>query len=762
MPTTGSAYATRSQRFEERPPSFAWTVLRQELAFSRVRWQSAFKPALSVTLAIVLGYTFSWTGLSTAAIPPLLLSRQDVRYDLRQSLWTMAATAALGSFYYLSLNFSQGLWWFFLVLGGGLTVSGALSTLPNVGQAIGTAQIVTTSVLVTYFYVPNPPRQNLFLPTTVELLLGFGLALGVNNLLWPYSPRREWDERFERTWAECRRACARWFADVETPVGDGRLRRPNRLDRQLEAVLSLLHEKIKPTHEADPGPAVRAAAAVRLEEVVIRLQDLFRVGRGRWPGRDPAAFGRLGRALDARFSQLGRLLAGKQDGAAAAGAPPDAPPTGDAAKLVWPASSDGDGDEDDHDAEPTRRENLQRLCAGLDGSWATFRDLSRQSAAERVTRSDQTMAWTSPPRFADLRKLETASWRHGVRVALAALVSLGTWQALRLPAGGELLFLALLILQPDVGRSSRQAILCVSGVLLGLLFAFLSVAFVVKYVETIYGFGLCVFGALLFLSYLAGANARIAYAGFQGTISYVVLLVSSDRQSVSLEPLRERFVALTFGMVIALLIAYHLWPTWDVQKLFKTLADNFAVCARAWGEWRPWDRAAPRPEEGHGTFVQDFNRGWTQATQLHNLTEFEGGEGGPRFGYAGRLLTHEVALFEQLYLFGATWTEPAAAGASAGASPLPPGLAGRVREQMSALARRLGHPVELPPLPAPADGSRVPADGDEPPSADDRRGRVLRHRAAEIEQILTSLDRLTAVSAPVPTAVGTDGKRPTN
>ena len=150
--------------------------------------QSAARLTLGCTLALILAFLFIWTPVSNAMIPPLLLNRPDVRYDLRQSLFAIGSVALISMFYYWTLNYVQTPPWFFLVLGGGLVLHGALITLPNIGGSFSIGQVIPSSVLATYFYAPNLQRDP-FLPLAVELTLGFGMALAVNSLFWPSLPR---------------------------------------------------------------------------------------------------------------------------------------------------------------------------------------------------------------------------------------------------------------------------------------------------------------------------------------------------------------------------------------------------------------------------------------------------------------------------------------------------------------------------------------------------------------------------------------------
>lgn len=719
--TADHPFSTALQRLGERPASFSWASVRQEFAPSPTRVHSAVKLALGGTITLVLAYWFNWSSPANAMVPPLLLNRPDIRYDLRQSLVAGTSAAVMGSFYYWSLNFSQAPLWFALVLGGGLLCYGALTTLPGIGQSLSIGQVIPSLVLALYFYAPNA-REALYFPRTMELLLGFTVAIGVNGLLWPYSPRKEWDERFRRAWSECRQMTARWFAGEE-PIG-GKVHRPDSLDRQLEEALGLLGERIKPTDPADEGPAVRTAAVRRLEEIIFLLQDLRRLGLGSTPGID-SVLDRLGREIDGSFAKLEEVLAGKEP--VALGEPDKS--------LLDAAFPELPPEDEKAPGNLLRQADLRRLREILGGCPDIFRALARLPGAESVTRREQSLIYSAPFHLKDLRQLGVQSWQHGAKVALIVLSSFGLWQAFRWPGGPTVVASALIVTLTDLGRSARQAILRVLGLVLGLVCAFLCTALVVKYVETIFGYGLCVFLVLLVLGYLAGTSPRLAYIGFQGAVSFVLVFISDDQQSVSLLPLWTRFAGLTFGVFIATIILQNLWPVRKVKDLFAGLAENLAVCARAWSalfQGRPEEAAAAQED-----VIQQFNQGWAKSIVLTNGIEFEGGEGTPRYGYAGRLLTHETALFEQIRLCGMEWAELARD------STPPPAEVRAIQAKLQRLVRQLGHPVELP-APESNGGSGAPApDGQTPPGQ-----YPLEQRFGEIEQILGSLERLTMQPIP--------------
>jgi hypothetical protein len=481
-----------------------------------------------------------------------------------------------------------------------------------------------------------------------------------------------------------------------------------------------LLSKITPMDAADNGLELRALAASRVQEIIMLLQDLRRLSFNLAAQSSPTAFTSLSAALDRQFLSLEGILQesscgippmGKRSMKALVEAAAHSLPAGGATEMI--------------------KEDLRHLCVTLDACTDLFRTLAKLPCAERLTRRRQDLIWTPPFHWKMLLQLNASSFKQGVKIALVVLGCLGFWQAFRWPAGGSIIISALTVMMPNVGLASRQSILRIIGLLLGLLCAYLCTALVVTNVETIFGCGLCVFCALLALGYLSGANPRVNYIGFQAALTFIFVFALSDQQSIDLEPLRARFVALVAGVVIAGVIMQSLWPVRKVNSLFASLAGNFATCARAWSAFLSGgaELAANRKE-----LVSQFDNGLMVAGQLTTIVEFEGEEGSPRYGYAGRLLAHEIALFEQLHLFGLD-----RADAVDGDVAIP--QAERIRNLFMELARRLGHPVE--PSPRPPEERSHPAS--EPADARASHHDVLEGRSAEIERILASIDRLTSL-----------------
>jgi uncharacterized membrane protein YccC len=701
-----SPYSTDSQYFDEVSSSLGWVSVWEECVYTPTRLKTAFKMALGCTIVMVLGFTFNWDYVFLGMIPVVLFNRQDARFDLRQLLFAACITGCVGSVLYWSLNFSQDPIVFGLVLAAVTVPLGALMTIPVFGPCFLMGQIIPIVVLVLYFD-RLATAKNVFFAVTVVACLGLVTVLVVNYILWPYSPRQEWDERLRNLVRTYRDAYAHWF---RRPGNGGRVQRPNPLDRQVFALIELL-DTLKPVDPMDMGLKLRARAATRMQDIAIHLQDLRRASRNLEGRAISPAFAELGAIIDRQFTHLFDLLAGGRAGN----------PT---TRAALEAAAQAAGDSlSSREAGEMIRQDFQLLCTALEDCSEIFRAMGQLPAAEHLARRRQTLIWTPPFHWNLLLRLNRASFHHGIKNALIIGTCITFWQAFRWPAGASILISGLTVTLPSAGSATRQALLRVWGLLLGLVCAYACIALVVTRVDTIFEFGLYVFCFLMALGYLSTQSLRVGYVGFQAVITFVFILVFTNHQTIDLDPLRERFVALVTGAVLADVIILNLWPVRHVNGFFSSLAGNFATCARAWAAFR---RYGPDLESNYHALVAEFNQGLLSTGRLGLTVEFEGGEGSPRYGFGARLFIHEIALFEQMRLLMIERI-----GGCGGQLPAP--RADQISSHFGALARRLGQPVDVDFEPV----------GELPAGLAGTDG-ILDRRAREIEQILDSMDRLTS------------------
>ena len=715
----------------ERPGTFHWVTLRGELNPSAPRVRSALKLALAGTITLALVFQFDWPSPGTALLTVLLIGRPDSRLDFYEAMLAALASLVIGTIYYLMLNLVQDPPWFCLALCGVFTTLGALSVTPKVGKIVSYGLVTPAAVLVNRFYEPNQVGT-LFFPTTLQMLLGFTVALAVNSLLWPYSPRREWDEQCARTGRDCRRACVRWFAGGAQPP-----EATSWLDRFFRLNLDTL-SRIIPTDAGDPGLRVRAQASLWLEEVVACVQDLGsepRAGndevRRLWTNSVPGAIRRLGAALDAGFVGTGPGSSVSETSRqeleeALRALPEDSAVRGQGELLL---------------------ENLRGLEALLAGGGEFRAALARLQATERFTHRRQTLRWTPPVAGRDFLQVGPEQWKHGVQVALTVIAVFWLWQGLTWPNGSSVLTSALIVSLGTLGASARKLILRVLGVGFGVAFSLAATLFVVPHVQTFWGYGLLFFILLAGFSYVTAAGPRVAYIGFQGAVTFVLTFLESPVQSVDLDPLRQRAVAVVLGVLISSVIQQVVWPARRVNQLYGSIAQTFTGCARAWTALLHLPGEKEGASARRETFIAGFNQDFSRSLQLHDDVEFEGGEGSPRYPHAGAMLIQMQRLFRQMLLFSHQRECLPVAG------PADAALRRRLEsigESFRTLLPRFGQatPGAFPPWTRGGETRTAPLEPPpDPPrmSGVEARGHrvTLDERAGKIEAALAALDELT-------------------
>jgi hypothetical protein len=432
----------------------------------------------------------------------------------------------------------------------------------------------------------------------------------------------------------------------------------------------------------------------------------------------PQAFANLATEVDGIFLHLGELLANKRSRTPAFQGSLETAIETAADALPEPKVA------------PMIRQDFQLLRGTLEQCSDLFRAVGQLAAAEKLTGRRQNLIWTPPFHPKMLLQLNVASFHHGIKVALIVVGCMLFWQAFRWPAGVTILASGLTVSIPVAGLATRQTVLRIWGVLLGLACAYACIALVITRADSILGYGFFIFCFIFTLGCLSAQSFRVGYVGIQAVITFIFILVFTNQQTIDLEPLRARFVGLVAGVLVADVILLNLWPVRQVNALFTNLVNNFAICARAWSAFLRSGSAselqvAEQPQVAD--VVSEFNREWVKTGRLAASVEFEGGEGSPRYGFAARMFTHEIALIEQMRLLSAERI----AGFS---GRLSMSRAHSISQRFEALASRLGHPVafglEL--------AGTYPKGLAEPDEIPDR-------CALEVEQILNSMDRLTSL-----------------
>jgi uncharacterized membrane protein YccC len=175
-----------------------------------------------------------------------------------------------------------------------------------------------------------------------------------------------------------------------------------------------------------------------------------------------------------------------------------------------------------------------------------------------------------PPTAPGWRHLLGAQWPavlHGARSAIAVVVVLMVWMLIDLPEVTEMTITVAMVMSAPVvaggGLSTRQAVAQrslhrVMGCLLGGIVALACLALNV----TSFLWWLAMIGASVWVGTQVQAGKHgVGYVGTQAAFVFVVTLIQGPAPPNSIMPGVDRFVGITGGLAILLIVSLLLWPS---------------------------------------------------------------------------------------------------------------------------------------------------------------------------------------------------------
>jgi uncharacterized membrane protein YccC len=167
--------------------------------------------------------------------------------------------------------------------------------------------------------------------------------------------------------------------------------------------------------------------------------------------------------------------------------------------------------------------------------------------------------------------LDSAAFRHAVRLAAALGLAAVLSRALPVQQGYWIPLTVLMVLQPDYGATISRGLGRMAGTVLGAGISTAAVAALRPGPVSI------VLLAVLFAA-LTTAVLRVNYALFTANITVLIVLLVSLTGLPNPALVTDRLVDSGLGGLAALL-AYLLWPTWEVIRLRSVLAELLSVQA---------------------------------------------------------------------------------------------------------------------------------------------------------------------------------------
>lgn len=212
---------------------------------------------------------------------------------------------------------------------------------------------------------------------------------------------------------------------------------------------------------------------------------------------------------------------------------------------------------------------LRQVAAQIPGLFEQLRATSER-ATERGAFSLELFdldAWTLRPFAATLnqsRRVDPALVRFTARLAVLMILAIAVYVHWQIPRGYWLALTIVVVLQPDYGSTRQRAAQRIVGTLIGGVLASLllwlklpAAILLVAIAATIFAF-----------SYFLRKNYAIAVF----FITLMIVLLTEETGTVTLEFTLLRLIATAAGGAVAMLAALVFWPVWERQRFPAYLA----------------------------------------------------------------------------------------------------------------------------------------------------------------------------------------------
>ncbi len=157
----------------------------------------------------------------------------------------------------------------------------------------------------------------------------------------------------------------------------------------------------------------------------------------------------------------------------------------------------------------------------------------------------------------------SANLRLAIKTALAGCLAMYLAQLLRLPQGYWAAITAMIVMQANLGAAVRQSWVRFAATAVG---AAVSIPFVTFFGQNLGAFGVAVFVTVVLCTILhLDEGLRLAAV----TIAIIMLIPHAGHAWV---PAVDRFLEVSFGILIALLVAEFVWPSSAQEDLRRGLA----------------------------------------------------------------------------------------------------------------------------------------------------------------------------------------------
>jgi multidrug resistance protein MdtO len=130
------------------------------------------------------------------------------------------------------------------------------------------------------------------------------------------------------------------------------------------------------------------------------------------------------------------------------------------------------------------------------------------------------------------------------------------------------------------GETIHKLALRICGCLAGAVLGFLAILYVIPHLSSVGGLGVLVFLGVLPAAWVSAGDARIAYAGVQIGLAFLLTILNGFGPSVDMDAGRDRIIGILLGNLVVYLVFTGLWPRSAALDARERLAQALAGLAR--------------------------------------------------------------------------------------------------------------------------------------------------------------------------------------
>jgi multidrug resistance protein MdtO len=162
--------------------------------------------------------------------------------------------------------------------------------------------------------------------------------------------------------------------------------------------------------------------------------------------------------------------------------------------------------------------------------------------------------------------------RFALKVTLAAMTCYLIYTGLNWPGISTAFITCCFIALENTGATMRKGWLRLIGCIMGGLFGFLALVFLVPHMESVVSLILLVATGSALAGWVTAGTDRVSYAGLQAAFAFYLCIFQGFAPEVNFVTIRDRLVGIVLGITVSSIVFHYIWREHAVDRLRATLA----------------------------------------------------------------------------------------------------------------------------------------------------------------------------------------------